>query len=93
MGYVTWAAYLGVPIETVEIEMHADFDARGQHGADGIPPGFSEIRYHVRIESSAAEDDVRRVVEQADRTSMVGDVFRRAHTLIGHLTVAPPAGS
>jgi uncharacterized OsmC-like protein len=91
MGYVTWAAYLGVPIESVEIEMHADFDVRGQHGADGIPPGFSEIRYRVRIVSNASEGDVRRVIEQADRTSMVGDVFRRAHTLTGNLEVIKPA--
>lgn len=90
MGYVTWAAYLGVPIESVEIEMHADFDVRGQHGADGIPPGFSEIRYCVRIESGASEDDVRRVVEQADRASMVGDVFRRAHTLVRELKIVKP---
>ena len=34
MGYVIWAAHLGVPIEDVEVEMHADFDARGQHGSD-----------------------------------------------------------
>lgn len=91
MGYVTWAAYLGVPIESVEIEMHADFDVRGQHGAEGIPPGFSEIRYRVRIESNASEADVRRVVEQADRTSMVGDVFRRAHTLVRELKIVKPA--
>ncbi|MCI0452792.1 MAG: OsmC family protein [Candidatus Latescibacteria bacterium] len=90
MGYVTWAAHLGVPIEGVEVEIHADFDARGQHGADGIPPGYSEIRYHVRIQSNAPEGDVRRVVDHADRASMVGDVFRRAHTLVRHLTVAKP---
>jgi uncharacterized OsmC-like protein len=90
MGYVTWAAYLGVPIEGVEIEIHADFDVRGQHAAEGIPPGFSEIRYHVRIESRAPEADVRRLVEHADKSSMVGDVFRRAHTLVRHLTVVPP---
>jgi len=90
MGYVTWAAYLGVPIESVEIEIQADFDVRGQHGVDDIPAGYSEIRYHVRIESNAAEKDVRRVIELADKTSMVGDVFRRAHKLVCDLTVAKP---
>jgi uncharacterized OsmC-like protein len=87
MGYVTWAAHLGVPIEGVEVEIHADFDSRGQHGVAGIPAGYGEIRYHVRIESNAPEADVRRVVEHADQASMVGDVFRRAHTLVRHLTV------
>jgi uncharacterized OsmC-like protein len=90
MGYVTWAAHYGVPIESVEVELHADFDARGQHGMGDIPAGYSEIRYHVRIESAAPEADVLRVVEHADRCSMVGDVFRRAHTLVRQLTVAKP---
>jgi len=91
MGYVNWAAHLGVPITQVEVELHADFDARGQHGAEGIPPGYTEIRYHVRIESAAPEADVRNVVEQADRASMVGDVFARAHRLVRELTVEKPA--
>lgn len=90
MGYVIWAAHLGVTIESVEVEVHADFDARGQHGVEGIHAGYSEIRYHVRIESTAPEADVRRVVEHADKASMVGDVFRRAHTLVRHLTVVRP---
>ncbi len=91
MGYVIWAAHLGVPIEDVEVEMHADFDARGQHAVEGIPPGYSEIRYNVRIQSSAPEADVQRVVDMADNASMVGDVFRRAHTLVRELTVVKPA--
>ncbi len=91
MGYVTWAAYRNIPIESLEIEMEADFDVRGQHGAEGIPPGFNEIRYHVRVQSSALEADVRRVIEEADANSMVGDVFRRAHTLNRRLTVVKPA--
>lgn len=90
MGYVTWAAHLGVPIESVEVEIHADFDARGQHAAEGIPAGYTEIRYHVRIESSAPENDVQRVVDMADKASMVGDVFRRAHKMVRHLTVVAP---
>ncbi len=90
MGYLTWAAHLGVPIENVEIEIQADFDARGQHAVEGIPAGYSEIRYHVRIASSAPEKDVARVVEMADQASMVGDVFRRAHKLVPRLEVVKP---
>lgn len=90
MGYVTWAAHLGVAIESVEVEIHADFDARGQHAAEGIPAGYTEIRYHVRIQSSAPAKDVQRVVDMADKASMVGDVFRRAHTLVRNLTVVAP---
>ena len=90
MGYVMWAAHLDVPISNVEVEIHADFDVRGQHDVAGISPGYSEIRYLVRIESTAPEADIQRMVETADRASMVGDVFRRAHTLVRNLTVTRP---
>ena len=90
MGYMTWAAHLGIPVTNLEVEIHADFDARGQHDTPGIPPGYSEIRYLVRIESTAPESDIERMVETADRASMVADVFRRAHTLVRHLTVTRP---
>ena len=91
MGYVTWAAHLDVPVSDVEVDVHADFDARGQHGVDGIPAGYSEVRYEVRITSSAPEADIQRVADAADRASMVGDVFARAHKLVRHLTVTRPA--
>jgi uncharacterized OsmC-like protein len=90
MGYVTWAAHLGVPLSNVEVDVHADFDVRGQHDVAGIAPGYSELRYLVRIESTASEADIRRMVETADRASMVGDVFRRAHTLVPELTIIRP---
>lgn len=90
MGYVTWAAHLGVPVSGVEVEIQGDFDVRGQHGTPGVPPGYSEIRYLVSIESTAPEADIQRVVDEADRSSMVGDVFRRAQTLVRTIAVSRP---
>lgn len=90
MGYATWAAHMGVSVSSIDVELQADFDARGQHGVDGIPAGYSEVRYLVRIESPAPDADVQRVVDAADRASMVGDVFARAHRLVRTLTVTPP---
>ncbi len=90
MGYATWAAHFGVPVSAIDVELQADFDARGQHGVEGIPPGYSEVRYLVHIESPAPEADVTRVVDAADRASMVGDVFARAHRLVRTLTVTRP---
>jgi len=92
MGYVIWAARLGVPISNVEVEVQADFDARGQHGIGDIPAGFTEIRYEVKIESTASEEDIQRVLDRADRNSVVGDVFRRPHTLVRQLTITRPGG-
>jgi uncharacterized OsmC-like protein len=90
MGYVNWAAHLDVPVSDVEVEIHADFDARGQHGVEGIPAGYSEVRYEVRIQSTAPQSDIERVVAAADKASMVGDVFARAHRLVRTVTVTRP---
>jgi uncharacterized OsmC-like protein len=75
-----WAARLGVPIEALEVDVEADYDSRGELGiSDEVPPGYTQIRYIVTVSSQASEDDVRRVIETADRYSPYRDVFVRAN--------------
>lgn len=82
MGIASWAARLGVPIEALEVEVEADFDARGELGVgDDIPPGYSEVRYRVRVESPAPRHELDRLLEMAERHSPYLDVFGRALTL------------
>ncbi len=78
IGYVSWAAVMGVPLERLEILVESDFDAAGQFGVTDEPPGWQRIRYKVFVESSAPEEDVMRVIEKADRHSPVRDDFTRA---------------
>ena len=80
LGYAMWAIRLGVPIETLEVEVEADYDARGELGiSDEVPPGYTQVRYSVTVSSSAPEADVRRLIDTADRYSPYRDVFARAH--------------
>ena len=80
LGYSMWAIRMGVPIESLEVEVEADYDSRGELGiADDVPPGYTQVRYTVLVTSSAAEEDVRRVLDAADRHSPYRDVFARAH--------------
>src|SRR4051812_20613639 len=56
MGYVFWAARLDVDIDSVEVDVEADYDARGMLGVDdGVRPGWGAMRYTVRIASSSLE--------------------------------------
>jgi uncharacterized OsmC-like protein len=77
IGYATWAAHLGVPIEHVEVEVEADVDAQGMYGIDRRPPGYVGLRYRVAIRSPAPEADVLRVIDEADAHSPILDDFRR----------------
>lgn len=77
IGYATWAAYLEIPIDNIEVDIESDFDARGQFGIGENPPGFKELRYTVSIESPASENEIRELIEKADSHSPVLDDFRR----------------
>jgi len=78
IGYMMRAAKMGVPIRALEVEVQADYDDGALFGVSDAPPGYSEIRTIVTVESSAPEADVRRVLDEADRHSPYLDVFSRA---------------
>ena len=81
MGITMWAARLGVPLDAVEVEVQADFDARGELGMDGVPAGYREVRRVVRIESPAPKRTLVELVDTAERHSPYLDVFGRGQAL------------
>ena len=88
IGYVFWAAYLQVPLDSVEVIVEADYDAHGQFGlTPGLPPGWTGLRYRTEISSPAPADKVRQLVEQADRYSSILDDFRRPHDVTSQLVI------
>ena len=88
--YVQWGIRLGVPIEGVSVEVHADYDTRGEHGLDGVPAGYSQVRCQVRIESDAPAEEVRRLVAKADSHSPYYDVFTRPIEVRSEVDVVKP---
>jgi uncharacterized OsmC-like protein len=85
MGYRIWGARLDVAIDEVEVDVLCETDVRGQLGIADVPIGWQQIAVDVRIASPAAEADVRRVVETADRLSPLlanlSPAIRRTHRL------------
>jgi hypothetical protein len=74
-----WGARLGVPIDALEVEVQADYDARGELGVtNDVSPGYVDVRYIVTVESAASEADVLRVLDTADRYSSWRDDFTRS---------------
>jgi uncharacterized OsmC-like protein len=90
IGYAMWAARLGVPIDSLEVEVEADYDSRGELGVDDtVPPGYIQVRYRVIVTSPAPEEDVRRMIDVADRYSSYRDVYARAHDVRRELLINP----
>lgn len=94
LSYGMWAARLGVSLESVEVDVHADYDARGELGVSSdIRPGYLEVRYVVRIDSSAPASDVLRVLDTADRCSTFVDLFSNGVPLRREVQIAASARS
>src|SRR3990170_8328753 len=89
MGYVIWAALLDIPLDSVEVVVEADYDARGMFGVDdSVLPGWTGLRYTASISSPARPERIRELVEKADRYSPILDDLRRAGPVTGELRIA-----
>lgn len=78
IGISQWAAVMQVPVDSIEVEVETDFDARGMLGVEERSPGFKSIRYKISIESSASEKEVQKVIDEAEKHSPVRDDFTRS---------------
>jgi uncharacterized OsmC-like protein len=77
MGYMIWSSYMEIPVDSVEVVVEADYDARGMFAVDdSVSPGWSGVRCTVHIASPADEHKVRELVEFADRHSPLLADFR-----------------
>jgi hypothetical protein len=83
------AAALGVPIAAIAVEVQADYDAGALYGVGDAPPGYTEVRYIVAVESNASEEQLRRVLDDADAHSPYLDVFRRAQKCVRDVRIQP----
>jgi len=82
IGIATWGARLGVAIDAVEVEVEADFDARGELGiGEDAVAGYTVVRYLISIDSPAPAGQLAELLELAERHSPYLDVFGRAMPL------------
>jgi uncharacterized OsmC-like protein len=80
MGYQLRAAEHGIELSSVRVTVETDSELRGMMQCDaGVPPGFTELRYRVELESRAATSEVERIVDLADRLSPVLDALTRVN--------------
>jgi uncharacterized OsmC-like protein len=92
IGYAIWATRLGITIDALDVEVHADYDARGELGvSDDVPPGYLRIRYVVTVTSPASEADIRHWLDTADRYSSWRDNVARAVPIERELRVTSTA--
>lgn len=88
MSYSLRAAKHGIELTSIRVTVEADSEIAGLLSCDAdAPPGYTEFRYHVEIESQAPADEVRRIVDEGDRLSPLLDVVARANVVSRSLSI------
>ena len=90
IGYMMQAAKMGIPIDSLEVEVQADYDDGALLGTVNTDPGYSEVRYTITIESNAAQDDIMKLLDEADKHSPYLDVFTRGQNCKRMLHIITP---
>jgi uncharacterized OsmC-like protein len=82
IGYMMKASAMNIKIDSLEVEVQADYDDGALLGTSAAAPGYLEVRYKVTIESNAAEDEILQMLDIADKQSPYLDVFTRQQKCI-----------
>ncbi len=89
-GYLTWAAFHGVEIGKINVEIESQYDMRGNYGLDpNIRGGITALHYKVCIESSADPERVRQLIDQSDATDYVRDIFAGELAMTREIQILP----
>ena len=87
IGYMMQASASNIKIDSLEVEVHADYDDGALLGTSSAPPGYLEVRFTVTVESDAAEDEILQMLEIAEKQSPYLDVFRRQQKCIRDVNI------
>ena len=93
IGYSMRAAYLGVPIRGVEVELRADTDVRGLFCGQAEVPNYSDLAYIVTVDSDAPEGELLRMLDEADERSPYLQLFRKSQSLSREVRVLRTAAA
>ncbi len=70
-----FAPHHGVELKGASVSVEGDLDPDGFLGRADVRPGFSEIRYHLHVESPSPEEKVQALIEHARSACPVQDTL------------------
>ena len=77
IAYMLKASAMNIIINSLQVDVQADYDDGALFGISSAPPGYLEVRYTVTVESDAAEEQILQMLDLADKHSPYLDVFAR----------------
>jgi len=90
IGYIMKASSMNIKIDSLEVEVQADYDDGALFGTSSNYPGYLEVRYSVTIQSDAPENEILQMLDIADKQSPYLDVFSREQKCIRTVNIISP---
>ena len=88
MGYRLRAARRCIPVRSIRVTVESDSEIDGMlRTTSTAPPGFTTIRYHVELDTSAPAEEIEAMVDEADQLSPMLDAVGRANRLRRSLSI------
>jgi uncharacterized OsmC-like protein len=88
MCYRLRAARAGVQLRSIRVVVESDAEIEGMlDPGSSVPAGFTNLRYHVEIESDAAPRLIEQIVDEAERLSPILDAVGRANAVVRSLEI------
>jgi uncharacterized OsmC-like protein len=88
MSIKNLAVMANVSVAAIEVDVEADYDDRGMFNMDGVPPGFTEFRLFIDVDSTAPHEQISEIIDRALKTSTWFAVFTNSQKISTDLTVA-----
>jgi uncharacterized OsmC-like protein len=74
--YRLYADKMEIPVTGVEVEVFGNIDLCGFFAVDdNVRPGYTDITANVKIESTASDEDIQRLIEAVDAHCPVLDII------------------
>ncbi|HEY4888903.1 MAG TPA: OsmC family protein [Candidatus Dormibacteraeota bacterium] len=65
-----------MPIEEAEADVRATFSVADKYDLGGPPGAFQQVTFDLKLKSSAAESQVKRLIAHAERACHAAQTFR-----------------
>jgi len=75
--YAAYAAVLGIPIDSLRINVKGRLDLRGLLNVAEVPAGFADVDYEVDIKSPASDEQIKQLAELVNAHCPVLDTIQR----------------
>jgi uncharacterized OsmC-like protein len=77
--YRLWSEKLGIQIESLRVDVHADIDVRGLIGvSDAVRPGFGKVEIDVKVSGPESAERYEELRQAVDAHCPILDVFSNA---------------